>query len=182
MRVIVTGANGFIGWHLVDALARRGDTVQAWTHGSNGGSWSGPVETAAVDITDNVAVSKQIAAFAPELVIHMAAQSLPGRSWEEPALTYQVNVIGLINLMESIRGLASPARLLAAGSSAEYAEPADGRMIGEDESDRPEQSLCRFQARGRSIGPAVSSPLRSGRRALPSLFYCRTAQAGGCLL
>ena len=137
MRVIVTGANGFIGWHLVDALSRRGDTVQAWTHGSNGGSWSGPVETAAVDITDNVAVSKQMAAFAPELVIHMAAQSLPGRSWEEPALTYQVNVIGLINLMESIRGLALTARLLAAGSSAEYAEPADGRMIGEDSPTDP---------------------------------------------
>ena len=132
MRVIVTGANGFIGWHLVDAMARRGDIVQAWTHGSNGGHWSGAVETEAVDITDSIAVSKQIAAFAPQLVIHMAAQSLPGRSWEEPALTYQVNVVGLINMMESIRELASSARLLIAGSSAEYAEPADGRMIAED--------------------------------------------------
>ena len=55
MRVVVTGASGFIGWHLVDAMARRGDTVQAWTHGPNGGRWSGPVDYgAAVDITDSV--------------------------------------------------------------------------------------------------------------------------------
>jgi GDP-4-dehydro-6-deoxy-D-mannose reductase len=137
MRVIVTGANGFIGWHLVEAMARRGDTVQAWTHGSNDGRWSGPVESVAVDITDSVAVSKRMVAYAPQLVIHMAAQSLPGRSWQEPALTYHVNVVGLINVMESVRGSATPPRLLAAGSSAEYADPADGGIIAEDAPTEP---------------------------------------------
>ena len=152
MRVIVTGANGFIGWHLVDALARRGDTVQAWTHGSNGGRWSGPVETAAVDITDSVAVSKQMAAFAPELVIHMAAQSLPGRSWEEPALTYQVNVIGLINLMESIRGLAVAGTALGRRLECRICRAGRRPYDWRGQPDRPEQSLCRFQACGRSTG------------------------------
>ena len=137
MRVVVTGASGFIGWHLVDAMARRGDTVQAWTHLPSDGQWQGDIETRAIDITDRVAISKQLAAIAPELIIHMAAQSLPGRSWEEPALTYQVNVIGLIHVLELMRGLAHPARLLVAGSSAEYAEPVDGRAISEDDPTDP---------------------------------------------
>jgi GDP-4-dehydro-6-deoxy-D-mannose reductase len=137
MRIVVTGASGFIGWHLVDAMARRGDTVQAWTHRRTDDHWQGGTEAIAVDITDRVAVSKQLAAFVPELIIHLAAQSLPGRSWKEPALTYQVNVIGLIHLLESIRRLAHPARLLVAGSSAEYAEPVDARAISEDDPTDP---------------------------------------------
>jgi len=137
MRVVVTGANGFIGWHLVDAMTRRGDMVQAWTHYRTSDHWDGPIEAIAVDVTDNVAVSERLTTFAPELVVHLAAQSLPGRSWEEPALTYQINVIGLIYLLESVRALAHPTRLLIAGSSAEYAETVDGHAISEGDAADP---------------------------------------------
>jgi GDP-4-dehydro-6-deoxy-D-mannose reductase len=137
MRVVVTGASGFIGWHLVDAMARRGDAVQAWTRRPNDDHWQESTKATSVDITDRLAVSNQLAAFAPELIVHLAAQSLPGRSWEDPALTYQVNVIGLIHLLESIRRLAHPPRLLVAGSSAEYAEPVDSRAIREDDPTDP---------------------------------------------
>ena len=138
MRVVVTGAGGFIGWHLVDAMARRGDIVQAWTrHGPTVGQWAGTVEAMTVDITDSSAVSNTLAAFTPQLIVHLAAQSLPTHSWNEPSLTYQVNVIGLINLLESVRGLVRPTRLLVAGSSAEYTEPVDGRAITEDGSTDP---------------------------------------------
>jgi GDP-4-dehydro-6-deoxy-D-mannose reductase len=63
--------------------------------------------------------------------VHLAAQSLVGPSWQDPALTYRVNVLGTIHLLESARSLRRPPKLLLAGSSAEYAEPPDNRLISE---------------------------------------------------
>jgi GDP-4-dehydro-6-deoxy-D-mannose reductase len=69
--------------------------------------------------------------FAPDVIVHLAAQSLPGKSWDDPVHTYRVNVIGSLHLLEVARLLNPRPRLLAVGSSAEYAEPADGRPIPE---------------------------------------------------
>ena len=131
MRIVVTGAGGFIGWHLVDALARRSDEVQAWVRDRNSIGWDRNIEVVVVDITDRNAISDRLAQFAPDLVIHLAAQSLPGRSWEDPASTYEINVIGTIHLLESVRTLGRPPRVLIAGSSAEYADPVDEAPISE---------------------------------------------------
>jgi GDP-4-dehydro-6-deoxy-D-mannose reductase len=125
MRITVTGAGGFIGSYLVRALAERGDEVCAWTR-------------AVVDITDGDAVRAALASDAPDAVVHLAAQSSPTRSWDEPHLTYRINVGGAINLLEAARALPHPPRLLLAGTSAEYAQPADGVLIAEDAPLDPE--------------------------------------------
>jgi GDP-4-dehydro-6-deoxy-D-mannose reductase len=138
MRVIVTGAGGFIGWHLVDLLIRRGDVVQAWHHKAAAGDWQSRADNVVVDITDPAAVFAQLERFTPDAVVHLAAQSFPGRSWEEPAGTYEVNVLGAIHLLDGIRGLAKPPRLVVAGSSAEYAEAADGWPISESAPTKPD--------------------------------------------
>ena len=138
MRVIVTGAGGFIGWHLVDLLARRGDTVQAWRRRSAPSDWEIPVDFAAIDMTDGAGVAAHLQDFAPDAVIHLAAQSFPNRSWEEPARTYEVNVLGTVNLLEAVRGLRRPPRVLVAGSSAEYAEPVDNQPISENAPTEPD--------------------------------------------
>jgi GDP-4-dehydro-6-deoxy-D-mannose reductase len=118
MRITVTGAGGFVGSYLVRALAARGDEVDPWTR-------------ATVDVTDPEAVGRALRRFAPGAVVHLAAQSLPTRSWDEPAETYRVNVGGAIGLLEGARALPRPPRLLLAGSSAEYAEPAGGAPLAE---------------------------------------------------
>jgi GDP-4-dehydro-6-deoxy-D-mannose reductase len=137
MRVVVTGAAGFIGRHLVTVLAERGDIVQAWARPSRLADWNPPVEMVGVDITDRDAIRDQLARFSPGAIVHLAAQSLPGRSWEDPALTYEVNVLGAIHLLESIRRLKQAPRVLVAGSSAEYLEPRDGRPIVEGAPTEP---------------------------------------------
>lgn len=130
-RFLVTGAQGFIGWNLVEALVKRGDGVRAWTR-SGAGGWSGTVESAVVDMTDGDAVARDLADFVPDIVVHLCARSLVGPSWEDPALTYRINVLGSIHLLEAARSLSCPPRVLLAGSSAEYAEPVDDALIGED--------------------------------------------------
>jgi GDP-4-dehydro-6-deoxy-D-mannose reductase len=131
MRVIVTGAGGFLGWYVVDALVKRGDEIQAWIHQSRANEWGGGVRIVAADITDGETTSCLVKSFAPDLIIHLAAQSFPGRSWENPALTYHVNVVGAVHLLEAVRRLKKSARVLVTGSSAEYVEPLDGRPIVE---------------------------------------------------
>jgi GDP-4-dehydro-6-deoxy-D-mannose reductase len=118
MRIVVTGAGGFIGSFLEEALVRRGDQVAAWTRDD-------------VDITDLPAVQVALERFDPNAVVHLAARSLPGRSWNDPTETYRVNVGGTIAILEAARRLSSPPRVLIAGSSAEYAEPDDGAPLSE---------------------------------------------------
>jgi GDP-4-dehydro-6-deoxy-D-mannose reductase len=137
VRVVVTGGSGFIGWHAVDALSRRGDIVQAWLHSPVITEWGSSVEVAGVDVTDRTAIDARLTQFRPDVIIHLAAQSLPQKSWEDPASTYQVNVVGSIHLLESVSRLTPMPRLLVAGSSAEYAEPTDGHPIAEDAALEP---------------------------------------------
>jgi GDP-4-dehydro-6-deoxy-D-mannose reductase len=118
MRLVVTGAGGFIGSFLTEALRARGDAVDAWTRSN-------------VDITNSRDVARALARFKPDAVVHLAAQSLPGPSWEHPDETYRVNVGGTISLLEGVRALPRPPRIVIAGSSAEYAEPEDGMPIAE---------------------------------------------------
>jgi GDP-4-dehydro-6-deoxy-D-mannose reductase len=125
MRITVTGAGGFIGSYLVQALGERGDDVRAWTR-------------SVVDITDARAVREELERDAPEAVVHLAAQSSPTQSWAEPGATYRVNVGGAINLLEAARALPRPPRLLLAGTSAEYAQPAGEVLLGEDAPLEPE--------------------------------------------
>lgn len=132
MRAIVTGANGFIGRYLVAALAQDNNEVQAWTRSGAVSDWTDKVEVAAVDVTDSAAVERELARFAPGLIIHLAAQSFPRQSWAEPAATYQTNVVGAIHLLEAVRASPRWPRLMLAGSSAEYADFSDGKPITED--------------------------------------------------
>jgi len=61
------------------------------------------MESVEGDVRDADAVSAVMTACAPELVIHMAAQSLVRRSLTEPRETYQINVMGTVNLLDAVR-------------------------------------------------------------------------------
>jgi nucleoside-diphosphate-sugar epimerase len=95
------------------------------------------VRVVEADVTDGEMTSCLVTGFAPDLIIHLAAQSFPGRSSENPALTYHVNVVGAIHLLEAVRRLKKSARVIVVGSSAEYAEPLGGRPIVENAPTKP---------------------------------------------
>ena len=56
------------------------------------------------DVRDAARLESVFAAFRPEIVFHLAAQSLVRRSYSEPQLTYETNVMGTLNLFEAVRG------------------------------------------------------------------------------
>ena len=137
MRVLVTGAGGFIGTHLVETLAGRGDVVEAWVRSGSQFCPELIAEVHSVDITNYDTVFSHLKKFKPELIFHLAAQSYPTLSWEHPALTYQINVCGILNLFEALRALSYSPRILVAGSSAEYADWGSCSPLTEETPTRP---------------------------------------------
>lgn len=136
-KYLITGASGFIGWHLVSLLRDKHCDIVAWVR-SGKDLWSGEVNVAAVDIQDAGKVREAFAAADPDVVIHLAAQSLPVRSWSDPIETLRINVEGTVNLLEAVRQSGGrKRRILLAGSSGQYAPSPDGSPIDEDSPARP---------------------------------------------
>lgn len=71
-------------------------------------------------IEDDTAVYKLLKKSKPDVIFHLAAQSSPFRSWEDPIGTFNTNVNGTINLLESVRKLKIDPVIFIACSSAEY--------------------------------------------------------------
>ena len=122
LKVLVTGAGGFMGSHLVDFLSEKGHEVYGIYYGKvnlvdeikNKGNL---VE---LDIRDYKNLKELIAKIKPDQIYHLAAQSYPTISWDEPIHTTEVNVNGTINVFEAVKELKLNCKILVAGSSAQY--------------------------------------------------------------
>jgi UDP-glucose 4-epimerase len=106
MRSLVTGGAGFIGSHLVDALAARGDDVLVLDDFSSGkreniaGALDAGVEVIELDVSDAEAMFDAIGTFRPESVFHLAAQIDVRRSMADPGFDARLNVVGTVNALE----------------------------------------------------------------------------------
>jgi GDP-4-dehydro-6-deoxy-D-mannose reductase len=113
MRVLVTGAGGFVGGHLVPALEADGHEVTGTAIDDKG-------DLRYLDVRYPERVDQVVAEVKPELVFHLAGQSSVSLSWKEPALTYEVNALGTHYLLESINRHVPEAKVHIAASSDEY--------------------------------------------------------------
>lgn len=139
MKCFVTGADGFIGGYLVELLLARGDEVTALAYAPSE-VLDGLADRCRVvrgDVLDRGRMQELIRGQGSDAVYHLAAQSYPGVSWDQPALTYRVNVMGTVEVLESVRASAPESVVLLACSSSEYAPRADGGRIPEDGAMRP---------------------------------------------
>jgi nucleoside-diphosphate-sugar epimerase len=122
-RVLVTGATGFIGSHIVRRLINDGHNVAILVRSGSKLERIADIASAAkvltADITDPVALRAQVANFAPQWVFHMANAGLYGGVSLTDAEVARVNLIGLINLLECLEEVPYEA-FINGGSSAEY--------------------------------------------------------------
>jgi UDP-N-acetylglucosamine/UDP-N-acetyl-alpha-D-glucosaminouronate 4-epimerase len=130
---LVTGGAGFIGSHLVHALAARGDRVRVLDDMSSGRienldgldvseqAGRGRVELVRASIADPAACRRASAGVAG--IFHEAAQVSVPRSVEAPVESYEINVMGTLHLLEAARQAGVP-RFVFAASSAAYGNTA----------------------------------------------------------
>jgi CDP-glucose 4,6-dehydratase len=140
-RVLVTGHTGFKGAWLSLWLQALGARVSGLAAGVP--TRPSLYELAAVgehmeevegDLRDPRAVAGALAECAPEIVFHLAAQPLVRRSLRDPRGTYEVNVMGVVNLLEAVRGCRSVRAVVLVTSDRCYARPAGvARRFREDD-------------------------------------------------
>ena len=109
-KVFVTGHTGFKGSWLTQWLLLLGATVKGFSlePETNPALFSILQLTEHMthtigDIRDGEALKKSLVSFQPDIVFHLAAQPLVRRSYKEPHLTYETNVMGTLNLYEAVR-------------------------------------------------------------------------------
>jgi len=129
--VLVTGADGFMGSHLTDALVHLGANVQAFVRATSSGALNNighlrrRLKVHFADLTDRASVDYLVAELrgAPDrpYVFHLGAQAHVGESWHRPYETVMANTVGTLNLLQSIvqQGLELE-KFDTAGTSEEY--------------------------------------------------------------
>ena len=129
-QVLVTGASGFMGSHLTDALVSAGAEVNALVRPRSFRSMghiqhlNSKVVVHRADIQDHHATTKVISKFKDgdlAAVFHLAAQAHVGESWDRPYQTVADNVLGTMNLLQAcIDSGVEPTKFISAGTSEEY--------------------------------------------------------------
>ena len=120
--ILVTGAAGFAGSHLLDRLTEGGAAVVAW-HRPGGQPPRDLPRTRweAVDLLDAAQVTHAIARLRPSAVYHCAGAAHVGRAWDSTEPTFAINVRGTHHLLQALERTGVDARVLVPSSALVYA-------------------------------------------------------------
>ncbi len=149
MRSLVTGGGGFVGQWLIRALLERGETVDA---AGLGDAFSGPdvlneserrrLRWLPTDMRDSAAVDRAIEQSMPDRVFHLAGVSFPPEADRSPDATFDINTVGAVRLLSSIRrrhaaGTLDPV-IVVIGSAVQYGAHGPAAMpLDESTAQRP---------------------------------------------
>lgn len=118
-RALITGSEGFAGGHLWKELEKQGYEVFGTTLKEPDKGLSKNLFIC--DITTKENIKEIVNDLLPDYIFHLAAQAAPSIAFKYPRLTIEVNTIGSINLLDSVREIPDyRPRILFVGSSEEY--------------------------------------------------------------
>ncbi|MFN2524885.1 MAG: NAD-dependent epimerase/dehydratase family protein [Actinomycetota bacterium] len=147
MSVLVTGAAGFIGSHLVDRLLAEGEDVLGVDDLSSGRlsnladarrSALGKFSFQRADVT-STAVTELIKRHKPEVIFHLAAQVDVRKSIADPLRDAMVNIIGTLNLLQAAASAGTRKMVFTSSGGCIYGEPSESRLpVTEDQIFLPE--------------------------------------------
>ncbi len=135
MRCFVTGINGFVGSYLSRLLLEEGHRVWGTTQKGTSreclGDMCRELKLVEAEITDPRSVGDAIKRAGPERIFHLAAQSHVPTSWQNPTLTFRINVEGTLNLIQAASRMKNKPRMLFVSSGDVYgaAHEREGRIL-----------------------------------------------------
>ena len=126
MKALITGITGFAGSHLAEYLLANQPEVEIFGIRR----WRSPMENIAqiadslklveTDLRDYNSVYRMLEGVRPDYIFHLAAQSFVPASWNAPAATLEINVIGQTHLFEAVLALKLDPVIQIACSSEQY--------------------------------------------------------------
>lgn len=188
--ILITGGAGFIGSRLIVELLGADPTCRIWVldnlhpqvHGTNA---SDPVFPEGVkfvrgDIADATLIHELVTHAQPALIYHLAAETGTGQSYDEPTRYCQVNVIGTTNLIEALRQVDSPRRVVLAASRAVYGEGPYRDATGREFVGLPRQPQTMAEGNfsvplpPEAHPPCTAAPSHAGLPLSPASVYAST--------
>ncbi len=136
MKVFITGASGFVGHHLIDLLKAPEHIIFGACFPEEPESLRGGPEEKffRVDIRSRPALEKLVKKIQPDHVFHLAAVSNVRLSWSNNKATFETNLLGTLNVFESIKKYAPEARILFVSSADVYGDSAkEGKPLCEED-------------------------------------------------
>lgn len=137
---LVTGAEGFIGSHLVTFLRDKGWRVfgSYKLHGTRTVPTRPGLELVQCDLANGQRVEQLMEEIRPSHIFHLGAQSLPTVSWVDPVGTFESNIMGSLHVFEAAKRMKRKPVVVSACSSAEYGRvPASRIPVTEEEPLHP---------------------------------------------
>lgn len=133
MKLLLTGANGFVGQTMQAALP-----CVPLPYG--------------LDLRDAPALAAAVAEIRPDAVIHLAAQSFVPASFENPRETFDVNFIGTLNLLSALKDSGFVGRMLFVGSGDTYGlVPTEALPVCEEQPLRPRNPYAVSKVAGEAL-------------------------------
>lgn len=128
MRILITGIGGFVGGHLTELLiAEGGHDIHGLTRSAK---WPEALQHLnqcatlhAADLCDTQSVNSVVRAVRPEWVFHLAGYASPGKSFREPAVCWEHNLIATRNLFDALVSESSSAKVVFVSSGLVYGDP-----------------------------------------------------------
>ncbi len=165
MRVLITGAGGFVGRHLIAALAALPETPQivAGTYGEEASGLS-DVRTVSLDVTDAERTLAVIQAEQPTHVMHLAGISVISQANRDVRRTWDVNTQGTLNVALAIKAAAPACRMIFCSSAQVYGGSfRSGKPLAEDALLDPENFYAASKAAADIL---VGQMAKAGLRAI----------------
>lgn len=168
-RVLVTGASGFVGRHLIGLLSQEGGSRIFGTYHSTPPSWMPADSCVRVSLDDYPAVEKLIRDTAPDEIYHLAAIAAPGDANSRRLDAYRINTLAGLFLLEAVSAARPGAKLLCVSSSEVYGkvEP-DENPVTERKPPKPQgayavsklmlETVCAQYAASPGIHVVVARP------------------------
>lgn len=148
-KVLITGASGFAGTHLYRHLLHQKWEVEGTYYELPAAGLSKEMEWHQLDITHYPDVERLLNRTRPDSLCHLAALSVPRRSWDRPTVTFQTNVLGTLNLLKTFRKLRLKSRFLFISTTQVYGESfRTNAKIQEDTVVMPENPYAASKALG----------------------------------